>query len=79
MNILHIYGQGFWHDEVFIYGDRESFIALRDILNNALQCQYQSSALMSTNDGEYYQVTAKILDSLKLKELKMPYRKIGEL
>ena len=79
MNILHIYGQYFWQDEVFLYGNREAFVELRDTLNKLLQTNDQSSLLTSTNDGECYQVTAKILDYAKLQELKIPYRRIGEL
>lgn len=79
MNILHIYGQGFWSDEVFLYGNRESFVEIRDMLNAILHSNDQASFMAHTNDGECFQVTAKILNKQKLNDLKIPYRRIGEL
>lgn len=59
--LLHIYGQGAWHEDVFIVGNRDSLIALRNQIdatlnNNSIRQDYW------VGDGEGYGVTIKLLE-----------------
>ncbi len=74
MNLLHIYGQGFWSDEVFIYGTIDSLTSLRDTLNVAINNEL-GWMLAETKDGSEYQVTVKVVDEVLMNKLKAPRRK----
>ncbi len=77
MNLLHIYGQGFWNDEVFIYGTIESLTSLRDTLNVAINNEL-GWMLAETKDGGEYQVTVKQVDEAMMNKLKIPPRKSND-
>lgn len=53
--LLHIYGQGIWHDEVFIVGKREALLRLRDAIDSAL-AKTSGIAEVETADGEGYNI-----------------------
>ncbi len=54
---LHVYGQGVWHDEVFVVGNPAGLTALRDAIDASLR---DGAAVTPTvfvaADGEGYQV-----------------------
>ena len=72
-NILHIYGQHCWHNEVFIAGDKEALQRLVDATNQAIsvgtgRCQ------SSVNDGEGFDVYIRYIDDPQtLDKLALPY------
>ncbi len=51
--LLHLYGQGYYHDEVYIVGSRASLISLKKAIEDALETG-RGSAEFFTADGEGY-------------------------
>lgn len=47
--LLHIYGQGAWHEGAYIVGNVEALVALRDALNKLLATD--GIGLMNLQDG----------------------------
>lgn len=71
--ILHIYGQGAWHEEADIVGDRAALTALRDAIDRALSEGSASTDAMVT-DGEGFPVVVIRLDDAEtLARLPLPY------
>ena len=74
-NILHVYGQGQWHEEVFIVGDKVALQLLVNAINKAIsdgagECQ------TSVNDGEGFDVYIhRVNDQQTLDKLAVPYTK----
>ena len=72
-NILHVYGQGQWHEEVFIVGDKVALQLLVNAINKAIsdgagECQ------TSVNDGEGFDVHIRLVnDQQMLDKLAVPY------
>ena len=72
MNILHIYGQPFWHAPVVIAGDREALLQLQAAVTAALDTgSGVASAFVA--DGEGYFVCVRQLDGTAMADLKTPY------
>lgn len=78
-NILHVYSQGMWHDEVVIAGDRKALTKLRDSLNRALKKKITtemgifSSSEHMTNDGEGFHCMINLRSSKVLEKIRLPY------
>ena len=74
--LLHIYGQCAFHDNVEIVGNREALEALRDTISEAL---YGIPHFMEpiVNDGEGYRVYVRLAegdwDSMVWQKLAVPY------
>lgn len=69
--VLHLYAQYSHHDDAQIMGDRESLIALREAIDQALAKDEEIVMEAFTNDGEGYQVHVTCLDCLD--SLLLPY------
>ena len=54
--LLHIFGQGAWHEEVHIVGNREALEALRDTILSCIASKEARSMEAFVNDGEGYKV-----------------------
>lgn len=54
-SILHIYGQGGWHDAALLLGDRDALIRLRDAVDEAI-ASGAGRCDVFTGDGEGYPV-----------------------
>lgn len=74
--LLHIYGQGAFHDNVEIVGNREALEELRDTISEAL-CGVPHSMKAFVNDGEGYEVRVRLVggdwDTLIWHMLAVPY------
>ena len=76
LKLLHIYGQGYWHDEVRIIGNREALLELRETIAEAL---YGNPYFMETFavDGEGYTITVRLVeggfDSPEWDAMPLPY------
>lgn len=68
---LHLYAQDSHHDDAQIMGDRESLIALREAIDEALAKDEEVAIEAFVNDGEGYQVHVTCLDNLD--SLLLPY------
>jgi hypothetical protein len=53
---LHLHGQSYWHDPVFIVGTEKALRALRDRIDAVLEGDYQEPVTMFCSDGEGYEV-----------------------
>jgi negative regulator of genetic competence, sporulation and motility len=53
--VLHIYGQEAWHDDVYIVANYNTLIQLIDLLRNAV-VQGNGEGSFYANDGEGYKV-----------------------
>ena len=51
MRILHLYGQGAWHDDVWIVGDHEALVELMATIQRARNMG-EGVCEASVNDGE---------------------------
>lgn len=72
--LLHVYGQGAWHEDAFIVGNVEALVALRDALNKLLDADgigfvnlpdgYIGNAELEfwVNDGEGYPLHVTLLN-----------------
>lgn len=65
MKLLHIHGQGAWHDNVIIIGNREALEALKDAVEKALAGKNFTEAETEVfcADGEGYAVQVGMDDS----------------
>lgn len=74
-DILHIYGQQAWHDEVNISGGREALTALRDAITSALANSngMAGQANVFVNDGEGYNVFVYCVTDEEANVLPVPY------
>jgi len=70
---LHIYGQGAWHDDVWIVGDRAALNALARAVAMALFRGIGDTETMAT-DGEGYGVhVRRMAEDAMINKLAMPY------
>ena len=61
---LHIYGQGAWHDDVYIVGNEIALMKLKDVIEGALTNQnHQDNFFVS--DGEGYCVKVSNVDNIE--------------
>jgi hypothetical protein len=52
IKVLQVYGQGAWHDDVYIVGNREALEALRDAINTAIDTgQGETACFVSDGEG----------------------------
>lgn len=73
-DILHIYGQGAWHDDVEISGTRESLEKLRAAIVKVLDDGCVSSYFTSfVNDGEGFGVRVSIKTPEEMLKEDEPY------
>lgn len=74
--LLHIFGQGAYHDDVDIVGNREALEELRDTISEAL-CGVPHHMEAFVNDGEGYSVIVRLLegdwDASSWQKLAVPY------
>lgn len=74
--LLHVFGQGAWHDTVDIVGNREALEELRDTISEALLgVRHSMEAFVS--DGEGYEVKVCLVegdwDTPAWEKLALPY------
>jgi hypothetical protein len=72
LEILHLYGQSFWHDDAYIVGTARDLIALRDAIDKAL-VESHATIESFTADGEGYRLTVIAADDDTASRLSMPY------
>lgn len=76
IKLLHVYGQGVWHDDVYIVGNRESLEDLRAAIDAALD-KGEGSSKAFTSDGEGFSIGVFLEDAEWQTEewmkLPMPY------
>lgn len=65
--VLHVYGQGSWHDPVVIVGDADGLRAL----HRALDLRMVEEA--STIDGEGYDILVREVEPADCRHLPLPY------
>lgn len=78
LNILHIYAQGFHHDDAQIAGTRDALIRLRDAIDVVLQTETEDykitcEADFFTSDGKGYITTVICLPEKVVSNLQPPY------
>ena len=71
-NVLHVYGQESWHDDVIVVGDRESLRQLTDAVENALRVREASFSTVASADNEF-EVSVTLADDELLRTLPLPY------
>lgn len=72
-DVLHLYGQAFWHDEAYIGGGRTALLALRDAIGEALH-KGDGSAAVFVSDGEGYTVHVVAMSDEDAMRQIVPYR-----
>ncbi len=70
---LHIYAQGYQHQEAWVVRTRDALTALRDALNVALATGDPTAMTAFTNDGEGYKVILWPMPEGKVQDLRVPY------
>jgi hypothetical protein len=70
---LHIYGQGYWHDDVWLQGSRAGLKALRDAIDRCLAESASARSLAITADGEGYNVVIDVRSLEALDRQPLPY------
>lgn len=73
MEVLHIYGQYVWHDDVQICGTRGALESLRDTIDEALKERVASTEPFFCTDGEGYGITVYLTKGLEMPIQGMPY------
>lgn len=72
-NVCHVYSQEFWHDPVIVVGDKESLLAIKNAIEEAL-AHGRGLCQLYVNDGEEYNFIAYRVDDTKTKQsLASPY------
>ena len=72
-DVLHVYGQAFWHDEAYLVGDRRALRKLRAAVTAALN-RGRGSCETFANDGEGYEIHVICVDDpATLDRLAVPY------
>ena len=64
--LLHIYGQPFWHANVYIVGNRLGLLSLKKAIEGALMGdtgKEETGDAVFTNDGEGYYLKVRCNDS----------------
>jgi hypothetical protein len=74
IRLLHVYGQGAWHDNIEIVGNSEALLALADTIQLALMDR-NSEMESFVSDGEGFSVRVSLYDKpwLEWNALPMPY------
>ena len=72
MNVLHIYGQEAFHDEVYIVGNKSELIKLRNIIDKAIVEDYEDDEFY-VNDGEGYSIAVYKIYGPKVDKIAVPY------
>ena len=73
--LLHVYGQGAWHEDAYIVGNIAGLIRLYAAVGAACRSlEHHSSIEVSTNDGEGYAVhIIRLEDAARWIRLAVPY------
>lgn len=72
LEVLHLYGQAFWHDGAYVVGTTRDLLALRDAIDKAL-VESHATIESFTADGEGYEITVLAVDDDTAKRLATPY------
>lgn len=72
MNVLHIYGQEAFHDDVYIVGNKSELIKLRNIIDKAIVEDYEDDEFY-VNDGEGYSIAVYKIDESEVDKIAVPY------
>ena len=72
LEVLHLYGQSFWHDDAYIIGTTRDLLALRDAIDKAL-VESHATIESFTADGEGYRLTVLAVDEDTASRLALPY------
>lgn len=70
--LLHVFGPEAHHDEVFLAGNKEALVALRDAIDLALITGV-ATALAYVNDGEGFEVYVLRASDKEMDNLAVPY------
>ncbi len=74
--LLHVYGQSYWHTPALVIGQKTALLKLRDAIDKALQDGHGRCDVFA-NDGEGYTVHVLLEDSDWLNnpwtEMELPY------
>lgn len=74
MSYLHLYAQSQWHDDAYLVGNRPALTALRDALTRLLDGSASTETLLVyANDGEGYDLLARLVDQPVFDALTAPY------
>ncbi|MCR4293612.1 MAG: hypothetical protein NUV76_12135 [Candidatus Kuenenia sp.] len=72
--VVHIYGQHSHHMEVFILGNKQGLISLRNAINEAVYSgKKEAEVEVYCNDGEGYDVYIKMVNDKNIDKLPVPY------
>lgn len=73
-NKLHVYGQPYCHDDLWVVGDEQGLLALRDALNEVLSGRKDLACGQSmTADGEGFDILVWKRPSEDLDSMLLPY------
>lgn len=70
--VVHVYGQGSWHDEAYVVGDVKGLMLLRDAIDAALR-EGRGMAHLSPADGEMYAFHVVRHPVERMDRLTLPY------
>lgn len=74
VDVLHVYGQDFWHQDAYLVGGRKALKKLRAAIERAL-AEGRAACQTFTNDGEGYDLhVVRVDDAETLDRLALPYR-----
>jgi hypothetical protein len=73
MEILHVYGQGAWHDPVHLIGTKTALTKLAAAIQKAINEGSAEEKDFFTNDGEGYDITIATADEETAEYLSSPY------
>lgn len=73
MDILHVWSQEAFHDDVYIVGNKPSLIMLRDLIDNAINVGFTSRDDFMVNDGEGYSVGVFNIPESMNDKMAVPY------
>jgi hypothetical protein len=72
-DLLHVFAQPFWHQPLYIVGDKTGLLSLKKAIDQAL-VEEQGHSEVYTNDGEGYDCYVKCLvDEAQQEQLMLPY------
>lgn len=73
MEILHVFGQESFHDDVYIVGTISELTRLRNTIDEAILNNFSVGRNFCVNDGEGYSVEVTKITDLEVDKLAVPY------
>lgn len=73
MGRLVVYGQEWWHNPVYLVGDRLGLQQIRDTIDRALNAGCAASPWVKHSDGESYPVVVLVASAAQMNNVAVPY------